>query len=151
MTQVFGTTYANAYDALYRDKDYSSEVDLIERILAEHGCGGRRRLLDLGCGTGNHAIPLAQRGHTVTGIDISSGMLAQAVDKAKSAKLPAGTALPVFAEGDLRRLELQQRFEAVLMMFAVLGYQQQNADLIAALETVKRHRSEEHTSELQSH
>jgi len=75
VSEVFGREYASVYDALYRNKDYEGEVDLIERILAEHGASGPRRLLDLGCGTGNHALPLARRGHTVLGVDRSASML----------------------------------------------------------------------------
>jgi SAM-dependent methyltransferase len=132
MTGLFGDDYAAAYDALYRDKDYEAECDLIGRLLAAHGAGGPRRLLDLGCGTGNHAIPLARRGHVVAGVDRSAAMLAQA--RAKSADPP-----PEFFQGDLRDLALGRRFDAALMMFAVLGYQHGNADLLAALGTVRRH------------
>ncbi|MCG5238918.1 class I SAM-dependent DNA methyltransferase [Azospirillum doebereinerae] len=139
MTGVFGEGYAAAYDNLYRSKDYEGECDLIERILAEHGGGGPRRLLDLGCGTGGHALPLAQRGHRVTGVDRSPGMLVQAREKAGQMTLPAGVDSPAFHQGDVRDLELGRRFEAVLMMFAVLGYQHENADLLAALATVRRH------------
>jgi SAM-dependent methyltransferase len=35
-------------------------------------------ILDMGCGTGRHAIELARRGYRVTGVDISSGMLTEA-------------------------------------------------------------------------
>lgn len=35
-------------------------------------------ILDIGCGTGRHAIALAKKGYKVTGVDLSEGMLAQA-------------------------------------------------------------------------
>jgi SAM-dependent methyltransferase len=133
--EIFGEDYAGAYDAIYRSKDYDNEVDLIERILLRHGLDGPRRLLDLGCGTGNHALPLARRGHTVVGIDRSPAMLRQA--RAKDSAARAGSV--VFHERDIRELDLGQRFDAVLMMFTVLGYQVEDADLIAALATVRRH------------
>jgi ubiquinone/menaquinone biosynthesis C-methylase UbiE len=38
-------------------------------------------ILDVGCGTGRHAVRLAQSGAKVTGIDFSSGMLARAKSK----------------------------------------------------------------------
>lgn len=134
MTELFGDAYAAAYDALYCDKDYEAECDLIERLLAAHGLGESCRLLDLGCGTGNHAIPLARRGHRVVGVDCSASMLAQALEKGAHLR-----PLPEFHHGDLRHMDLGRRFDAVLMMFAVLGYQHGNADLLAALGTVCRH------------
>jgi SAM-dependent methyltransferase len=136
MTEMFGQDYAGAYDAIYRNKDYEGEVELIERILLRHGLDGPRRLLDLGCGTGNHALPLARRNHAIVGIDRSPGMLARA--RAKASAAPAGTQA-AFRQGDIRELDLGQRFDAVLMMFTVLGYQFEDADLTAALAAVRRH------------
>jgi SAM-dependent methyltransferase len=136
MTEVFGRDYADAYDVIYRNKDYEGEVNLIERVLVCHGLGGPRPVLDLGCGTGNHALPLARRGHAVAGVDRSSGMLARARAKA----LAETFASPLeFHLADIRELDLGQRFEAVLMMFTVLGYQFDDTDLTAALATVRRH------------
>jgi hypothetical protein len=48
MTTVFGPSYADSYDILYRTKDYAAKVGLIERHLAKHGVHGSRRILDLG-------------------------------------------------------------------------------------------------------
>ena len=135
MTEIFGRDYANIYDAIYRDKDYESEADLIERILARNGLADSREFLDLGCGTGNHAIALARGGHSVVGVDRSSFMLAQARAKAS---IECATRVE-FHEGDIRKLDLGKRFDAVLMMFTVLGYQLDEADLMATLVVVRRH------------
>lgn len=135
MTEPFGPAYADAYDAIYRSKDYKSEVDLIERIFADHGLHGRQRVLDLGCGTGNHALSLAARGHSVIGVDRAPGMLARARTKASE----AGIGRVAFHDGDIRELDLEQRFDAVLMMFTVLGYLTEEADVLAALKTVRGH------------
>lgn len=43
------------------------------------------KVLDLGCGTGRHAIPLAAAGARVTAVDFSDGMLAEARRKAQGA------------------------------------------------------------------
>ena len=72
MTQdVFGRDYAAAYDGLYQDKDYRAECELIERVFNLYGQGPVRRVLDLGCGTGGHAVVLAARGFDVLGVDRS--------------------------------------------------------------------------------
>jgi SAM-dependent methyltransferase len=131
---MFGRDYAGVYDAIYRSKGYEDEVALIERTLVRHGHEGPRRVLDLGCGTGNHALPLAERGHSITGVDRSPAMLAQAGQKVR-----ATSARVTFHEGDIGDLDLGQRFDVVLMMFTVLGYQLEDADVAAALATVRRH------------
>lgn len=41
-------------------------------------------ILDMGCGTGRHAVELAKRGYRVTGVDISEGMLEVARKKAET-------------------------------------------------------------------
>jgi len=133
MTDTFGSTYAGIYDALYQDKDYGQECDVVEDVFATYGERPVRTILDLGCGTGGHAVPLAQRGYEVVGVDRSEAMLAQARQRAVPV---AGVA---FQAGDLRELDLGRRFDSVLMMFAVLGYQLGNRDVLAALATARRH------------
>jgi SAM-dependent methyltransferase len=136
MNEVFGSVYANSYDVFYRDKDYAAECALIEDIFQKYGKGSIRSVLDLGCGTGNHAIPLARHGYEVAGVERSESMLAHARRKAEDA-LP-GRALH-FQQGDIRDVDLGKQFDAALMMFAVLGYQVENADVLAALRTARRH------------
>jgi SAM-dependent methyltransferase len=127
---VFGRDYAAAYDDLYHDKDYPAECDLIERVFATYGSGRVRRVLDLGCGTGRHAVILAERGYEVTGVDRSPEM----VERAR-----ARGSLAHFELGDIASIDLGETFEAALMNFAVLGYQVGNTDLQATLATVRRH------------
>ena len=73
--QVFGSTYAAGYDALYQAKDYDGEVDLLEGIFRRYAGRPVRDILDVGCGTGNHALRLAAKGYRVLGIDRSLDML----------------------------------------------------------------------------
>lgn len=136
MTELFGSEYADAYDVLYKDKDYLEESRVIDCLLQTHGNGPVRRVLDLGCGTGNHALPLVQRGYEVVGVDRSAGMLESARKKAVSRQIDGKAN---FYEGDIRSFQIEQSFDACLMMFAVLGYQLENADVLAALRTARRH------------
>lgn len=132
----FGPAYADWYDALYGDKDYASEVNLIERIVKRYGHGPVHRILDLGCGTGNHAIPLARRGYEVVGIDRSPLMVDQARAKVQCADF---TGAATFICADIRHANLDHEFDMALMMFAVLGYQLSDDDVLLALQTARRH------------
>ncbi|MGL5114941.1 MAG: class I SAM-dependent methyltransferase, partial [Beijerinckiaceae bacterium] len=53
-------------------------LQLIERLAAELGLGQASRLLDLGCGPGFLAVPLAAHAGTVIGIDPDAAMIAAA-------------------------------------------------------------------------
>jgi SAM-dependent methyltransferase len=127
---IFGPEYAAAYDLLYEDKDYIAECDLVEDAFRLYGLGQVRRVLDLGCGTGGHAALLADRGYHVVGVDRSPAMLHRARERGSSAR---------FELGEIAGLDLGETFDAVLMMFAVLGYHVANIDVQAALATVRRH------------
>jgi SAM-dependent methyltransferase len=140
MTAVpFGAAYASAYDALYGDKGYDAECDLLEAVFAQHATGDCRSVLDLGCGTGAHAVRMATRGYEVAGVDVAPEMLVQAQAKADAATYPAGGPPPTFHRGDIRSLNLGRTFDAVIMMFAVLGYQLSNEDVLATLGCARRH------------
>lgn len=136
MSEVFGATYAGAYDAMYFDKNYEAECDLIRWLFKQYGQGLITSVLDLGCGTGSHVFPLTQSGYKLVGVDLSDDMLAQA--RAKAANIGQASQ-PTFHRGDVRTVDLGQTFDACLMMFAVLGYQLENADVRAALTTVRKH------------
>jgi len=136
VSEIFGSDYANAYDLLYRDKDYSEETRLIDRVVKSYTNGPVRRVLDLGCGTGNHVLPLAQLGYEVVGVDRSAGMLEAARKKAAGAALDGKA---TFHQADIRSFQVEPSFDVALMMFAVLGYQLENQDVLAALGTARKH------------
>jgi SAM-dependent methyltransferase len=133
---VFGHDYADAYDVVYSEKDYDAECDLIERIFQRHGSSAISHVLDLGCGTGSHALLVFRRGYEVVGVERSADMLARAQHKLA---LAAANGKLHFQLGDIRSVELGRRFDAALMMFAVLGYQLENDDVLAAVRTARRH------------
>ena len=136
---VFSSGYADQYDLLYDEKDYEAECDLIEDVFHMYRKTEINKILDFGCGTGGHAIPLALRGYELTGTDRSPEMLSLARDKLKQATSNKDFQSPIFLQGDIRHLELGQLFDAVLLMFAVLSYQLSNDDVLATLHTVRRH------------
>jgi SAM-dependent methyltransferase len=135
VSDVFGAGYSKAYNLIYGDKDYAGECDLLERIFQRFAVAPVSRVLDLGCGTGNHAFVLAERGYDVVGVERSEHMLAVAQQK-----LAAASNLTLrFQPGDIRSVDAGQQFDAVLILFAVLGYQLENRDVAATLKTARRH------------
>jgi SAM-dependent methyltransferase len=136
MSEMFGSTYADAYNQLYADKDYAAECDLIERLFHRYSHNSVSSVLDLGCGTGNHAFPVSRRGYDVVGVERAPGMLA--VAQARLSESGNDGRLH-FHQGDIRSVDLGRTFDAALMMFAVLGYQVKNKDVLAALRNARRH------------
>ncbi|OGD74971.1 MAG: hypothetical protein A2Y64_02665 [Candidatus Coatesbacteria bacterium RBG_13_66_14] len=71
--------YFDANAAAYHREPFTANtLAEVEFIVAELGLAPPMRVLDVGCGTGRHAVELARRGLRVTGVDISAGMLAEA-------------------------------------------------------------------------
>lgn len=131
MSDPFGPGYSRSYDVFYKEKDYPREVDLLEDVFSGHNV---HSVLDLGCGTGGHAIELAARGYHVVGVDRSPSMLE--VARAKAATRGVG---PLFLCADVRSLVLRERFDAVISMFAVVGYQHRDEDVTAMFDVVNFH------------
>jgi SAM-dependent methyltransferase len=131
---IFSEAYANYYDQLHADKDYVGECDLIEEAFRRFGTSQIHKVVDLGCGTGNHSIPLAQRGYSVTGVDLSAQMLRLARRKANLAHVKVK-----WIKGDICNVYAGGPFGAGLLMFSVLGYFLSNEDVLAALGNVRRH------------
>lgn len=120
--------YGRYYDLLYSDKNYSAEVDYVDRVL--RGCGvNGGELLEFGSGTGKHGVLLAQRGYRVLGIERSAEMVARA---------PSGLGFESRV-GDVRSVHLQRTFDAVLSLFHVVSYQTTNFDVAAVFARAVEH------------
>lgn len=134
MIGIFNHAYATYYNLLYRDKDYAAEAASIRGCLNQHGIEGGV-VLDLGCGTGNHARELALLGYNVLGIEKSERMLGQA----NSSQPKDGKGKAKFEIGDVRSYRNPGRFDAVVSLFHVINYQTSNDDLIATFDTAAYH------------
>ena len=86
-----------------------------EALVAEH-LPEAARVLDLGCGAGRVAIPLAEMGLDVVGIDVSEGMIAAAREQAKYAEQVRGALS--FDVGDATQLSFpDESFDSVLFCY----------------------------------
>ena len=132
---VFGA-YSRYYNLFYKDKDYAGEAAYIYNIIKKY-CPGTKSVLDLGCGTGRHALQLAEMQLEVTGVDISRDML----DVANASLSARGTQESScdFQQGDIRTVRLGRSFDVVISLFHVISYQTSNDDLRAAFATVRNH------------
>jgi 2-polyprenyl-3-methyl-5-hydroxy-6-metoxy-1,4-benzoquinol methylase len=100
--------YAHTYDREAFTQGTLQEVTFIEQ---EIGFDKTKRILDIGCGTGRHAIELAKRGYSVTGIDLSESQLAHAREKAAE----AGVKIK-FEQCDACDLKFVHEFDAAIML-----------------------------------
>lgn len=129
--------YAHYYDLLYRDKNYLGEVQFIEKLIQNYA-PTTKSILDLGCGTGTHATLLAKEGYQVHGVDLSADMLKIASDRLNHLPKEVASRLE-FSQGDLRTIQIDNQFDAVISLFDAIGYQTTNEDLQAAFATAKAH------------
>jgi SAM-dependent methyltransferase len=124
--------HAELYDAFYADKDYAGEAAFVHECLVRFGAGSPRRLLELACGTGTHALLLESLGYDLVALDYSQDMLQVARRKgaARSARVD-------FRFLDMRELHLDERpFDAAVCLFDAIGYVGSNEGLQQVLRGV---------------
>jgi ubiquinone/menaquinone biosynthesis C-methylase UbiE len=111
----------NANKALWEKGDFTRLATTMresgEELVASLSVRQGMDVLDLGCGDGTTALPAAQRGAIVRGIDIASNLVA--AGNARAAE--AGLANLSFAEGDASNLEnvADDSFDLVVSMFGL--------------------------------
>jgi ubiquinone/menaquinone biosynthesis C-methylase UbiE len=113
---------AEFYDAIYSFKDYAAEAAQVAALVRSHAPTART-ILDVGCGTGEHARLLAvKHGFAVDGLDIDPGLLRIAREKHPNGR---------FFIGDMSDFALDQRYDAIVCLFSSIAY-------LITLERVRR-------------
>jgi len=107
------------------DARLAAEGPFLKSVLDE---AGARRVLDVACGSGGHALWLARQGYEVTGVDVSPVMIALAQQKAAA----DGLGVP-FVVSDLANLQASAVYDAVLCLGNSLPHLLTQDDLVAAL------------------
>jgi SAM-dependent methyltransferase len=104
----FGERVAQRYDEAVAERFDDSAVAPVVDFLA--GMAGSGRALELGIGTGRIALPLAERGVEVHGVDLSSAMVQRLRAK------PGGAEIPVTV-GDFATTVLRGKFALAYLVF----------------------------------
>lgn len=108
--------FAAVYDALMKDAPYDKWVRFVDTKRKQYQVAGRK-LLDLGCGTGELSVRLAKKGYQVDGVDFSAEMLAIARSKALEQSLNIA-----FYQQDMTELELIEKYDIIGIFCDSLNY-----------------------------
>ena len=123
------TNYANQYEKESFAQGTLGEVDFFEK---EIGYDKSARILDVGCGTGRHAVELAKRGYSVMGVDLSENMLNKARNQARANGVQVD-----FAHKDARKLDFTEAFDLVIMIcegaFSLMETDAMNYEIILGI------------------
>jgi SAM-dependent methyltransferase len=102
--EEFGQVWAPLYDHMFDRSDTDEAVDALTKL------AGGGRVLELGIGTGRLALPLAERGLSVHGVEASPAMAEQLRAK------PGGDRIPVTI-GDFTEVRAEGRFDLVFCAY----------------------------------
>jgi SAM-dependent methyltransferase len=123
--------YPPSMDKLPWAQKTMGEVDRALKIL-DSAPGAR--ILDLGCGTGRHALELSRRGFEVMGVELLQENVEVGRQTAREESLSTE-----FVVGDIRGLELGRRFDLVLSLNdGAIGYFPSEEENRMVFETVSR-------------
>ncbi|GHU55571.1 methyltransferase [Clostridia bacterium] len=124
---------ARVYDVFMKDVPYEKWAENIAGLFGRYNVSPEL-VLELGCGTGNVTVPLALRGFSMIGVDISADMLALAQEKA----LARGVSV-LFLNQDMREFELYGTVGACVSVCDCLNYIQKADDLTKIFKLVKNY------------
>lgn len=124
------TASAEYYDLIYSTKkDYPAEAAQVSALLRRlnPSC---RSVLDIACGTAEHAKHLTAAGFAVDGLDLDPGFIRIARQKLPSAR---------FVEADMSDFHLPHRYDAVICLFSSIGYLEKLDRVTQALRCFREH------------
>jgi len=93
--------------------DTDSDIVFLDKVFKKYRVN---TVLDVACGVGRHAIPLAKKGYKVKGIDISPYQIKMAKENARTAKTKID-----FILQDANTFYFPEKFDAAMCMWSTLG------------------------------
>ena len=126
-------SFASVYDLFMNDVDYDGWTDYIEEIWKKFGLTPGL-VCELGCGTGNITLRLAERGYDMIAVDLSAEMLSEAEKKAEEKNINA-----LFLMQDMREFELYGTVSSVLCLCDSLNYITEDEDMQDVFDLVNNY------------
>jgi SAM-dependent methyltransferase len=131
---TYGDRIADVYDDVYGDLPYAGPIETTVEFLRRLAGGGPA--LELGIGTGRVALPLAESGVALRGIDASEAIVAKLRAKPGGADLPV--TLRSFAD-----FVIDERFSLIYVVFNTFFALRSQDEQVACFRAVARHLREE--------
>ncbi|MHA1728934.1 MAG: class I SAM-dependent DNA methyltransferase [Promethearchaeota archaeon] len=124
MTKLYyelARVYHEMYQSIF---NYEDEFRIYDEIMKQKKS---KKILEIGCGSGNLAQYFLNAGYKYLGLDISEEMLVIAKEVAPDAD---------FIRGDMRNLQIKDKFDAVIITGRCFTYMVENEDVINALKSI---------------
>lgn len=93
-------------------------IDEVYRLIADTVSGNEKKILDIGCGTGNVSLACAEKGASVTGIDLNAGMLENARKKLENSSLKDRVQFVEMGVAELKTRFKEETFDACVSCLA---------------------------------
>jgi len=122
--------WARIYPVLFSPELFERATDEVEQLVELTGVSSGQAL-DLCCGPGRHAIPLAQRGFSVTGVDLSTYLLGEAKQRAEQAKVDVE-----WVAQDMREFVRPNTYSLIANLYTSFGYFQTEAEEMRTLKNM---------------
>ena len=126
-------SFASVYDLFMNDVDYDGWTDYIEEIWKKFDLTPGL-VCELGCGTGNITLRLAEREYDMIAVDLSAEMLSEAEKKAEEKNINA-----LFLMQDMREFELYGTVSSVLCLCDSLNYITEDEDMQDVFDLVNNY------------
>ncbi len=128
---LFSGIYAQYYDEMYARKKYKDEARFVLDLF-QQATRPIKNILSFGAGTLTYELLFAQKGYTVSGIDVSPEMVRLGQEKiTEKNKLSLSV-------GDMRSYKTDTKYDAVVSLFNVVSYCKNLSELEAVFRSASK-------------
>jgi SAM-dependent methyltransferase len=122
--------WVDQYSDMFSDQRFAAAVEQAEKLIKLVKPQGRE-VLDLGCGPGRFAVPLAQQGFRVTGVDRTAFLLEKGMMRAEAAHVEVD-----WVQEDMREFVRPAAFDLIISMLTSFGYFEDRRDDLRVLSNM---------------